>query len=76
MIDLEDAQQLVVGSCPPLAAVRTALVDVVGRVLAADVVATEDVPPFPNSAVDGYAVRAADMAAVPVELLVVGEVAA
>ena len=41
----------------------TALADVLGRVLAADVTAGEDVPPFANSAVDGYAVRAADLAA-------------
>ena len=39
-----------------------------GSVLAADVVAAEQVPPFDNSAVDGYAVRAADVAAAPVEL--------
>ena len=44
--------------------------------LAADVVAAEDVPPFANTAVDGYAVRAADVADAPVELAVVGEVAA
>ena len=44
--------------------------------LAADVAAGEDVPPFANSAVDGYAVRAADVADAPVELHVVGEVAA
>ena len=44
--------------------------------LAEDVVAGEDVPPFANTAVDGYAVRAADLAAAPVELDVVGEVAA
>jgi molybdenum cofactor synthesis domain-containing protein len=40
------------------------------------VVAGEDVPPFANSAVDGYAVIAADVATAPVELTVVGEVAA
>ncbi len=34
--------------------------------LALDVVAGEDVPPFANSAVDGYAVRAVDLAAAPV----------
>ena len=38
------------------------LLDAVGRVLAADVVATLDVPPHDNSAMDGYAVRAADAA--------------
>ena len=44
--------------------------------LAADVVSAEIVPPFDNSAVDGYAVRAIDLAEVPVELTVVGEIAA
>src|SRR5262245_14516201 len=59
-----------------MAPVDTAAADAIGRVLAADVVATEDVPPFANSAVDGYAVHAADLAAAPVELDVVGELAA
>ena len=76
MIDLEDAQRLVLEACPPLAPVTVAAAEALGRVLAADIVAAEDVPPFANSAVDGYAVRAADVAAVPVELAVVGEVAA
>lgn len=48
----------------------------VGAVLADDVVAGEDVPPFANSAVDGYAVRSSDVATVPVTLAVVAEVAA
>jgi molybdenum cofactor synthesis domain-containing protein len=47
-----------------------------GRVLAQDVVAPENVPPFANSAVDGYAVRTADTQTVPVELVVVDTVAA
>ena len=48
----------------------------VGRVLAEAVVATEHVPPFANAAVDGYAVRAADVADAPVTLRVIDEVAA
>jgi molybdopterin molybdotransferase len=76
VIDLEDAQRLVLEACPPLAPVTVAAEEALGRVLAADIVAAEAVPPFANSAVDGYAVRAADVAAVPVELVVVGEVAA
>ncbi len=76
MIDLEDAQRIVLEACGPLPALDHDLADVLGRVLAADVVATEDVPPFANSAVDGYAVHAADLATVPAELKVVGEVAA
>jgi len=51
-----------------------------GTVTADDVVASEDVPPFANSAVDGYAVRAADVhgaaATSPIELVVIGETAA
>jgi molybdopterin molybdotransferase len=47
-----------------------------GLVLAAPVQSAEDVPPFDNSAVDGYAVRSADVSLVPVDLAVVGEIAA
>lgn len=46
------------------------------RVLAADVVAQVLLPPWDNSAMDGYAVRAADVRRVPVRLPVVGEMAA
>ena len=76
MTPLEDAQTFVIGSCPPLLPVETLLDEVVGLVLATDVVATEQVPPFDNSAVDGYAVIAADTQTVPGELPVVAEVAA
>jgi molybdopterin molybdotransferase len=48
----------------------------VGRVLAADVEAQVLLPPWDNSAMDGYAVRAADLGTVPVRLPVVGEMAA
>jgi molybdopterin molybdotransferase len=76
MTPLEDAQAFVLESCPPLGAVEVDLADAGGLVLAAAVVATEVVPPFDNTAVDGYAVRATDVAEVPVELVVVDEIAA
>ena len=76
MTPLEDAQAFVIGNCPPLAPVDVDFEQAHGLVLAADVVAAEQVPPFANSAVDGFAVRAADVAAAPVELAVVAEVAA
>ncbi len=76
MTPLEDAQALVLAACGPLAPVEMPLESARGLVLAADVVAAEQVPPFVNTAVDGYAVRAADVADAPVELTVVGEVAA
>ena len=56
------------------------LLDALGRVLAEDVVSTEDVPAFDNSAMDGYAVRFADTQAAseahPISLRVVGDLAA
>ncbi len=52
------------------------LADALGLVLAADVVAGEPVPPFANTAMDGYAVRAADTAGAPVRLRVVGDLPA
>jgi molybdopterin molybdotransferase len=73
---LEDAQAFVIAACPPLAPVVVGLDAAEGRVLAVDVIAAEQVPPFDNSAVDGYAVVASDTAIVPVELVVVGEIAA
>ncbi|KAF0846531.1 molybdopterin molybdotransferase MoeA [Nocardia caishijiensis] len=50
--------------------------DALGRVLAADVTSPIDLPVFRNSAMDGYAVRAADVAVTPVTLPVAGVVAA
>jgi molybdopterin molybdotransferase len=47
-----------------------------GLVLAADVIAGEAVPPFANTAMDGYAVRAADTADAPVRLTVIGDLPA
>lgn len=47
-----------------------------GRVLAEGIVADRDFPPFPRATRDGYAVRAADSAAVPATLKVIGEVRA
>jgi molybdenum cofactor synthesis domain-containing protein len=76
MTPLDAAQALVWNACPPRTPVEVDRHDALGLVLAADVVSAETVPPFDNSAVDGYAVRAQDLAAVPVELTVVGEIAA
>ncbi|MEX1106653.1 MAG: gephyrin-like molybdotransferase Glp [Ilumatobacteraceae bacterium] len=76
MIHESEARRHVLDHCPPLDVVAMPLTDAIGLVLAGPVVSTEDVPPFANSAVDGYAVRASDVAAAPVELVVVDEVAA
>ena len=60
----------------PLPREDAPLTDADGRVLAADVAALRTQPPADLSAMDGYAVRAADVACVPVTLKVTGEVAA
>lgn len=79
MTPLEDAQQFVLGQCPPRAPVTVDRRDAAGLVLADPTVSGEIVPPFDNTAVDGYAVRAADVAEAaddPVVLVVTGEIAA
>jgi molybdopterin molybdotransferase len=60
----------------PLASLEVGLLDAHGCVLAEDVVSAAAVPPYDVAALDGYAVRAADIAAAPVVLPVVGDVAA
>ena len=76
MTPLEEVREIVLAQCARGRAVTLPVREARGCVLAADVVAGEPVPPFANTAVDGYAVRAADVATVPVELTVIGEVAA
>jgi len=76
VISEREAAAYVLERCAVSEVVETSIADAVGHVLAAAVAAEEDVPPFANSAVDGYAVRAADVASTPVRLQVVAEVAA
>jgi molybdopterin molybdotransferase len=74
---VEEALARVLASVPgPLEAEMIALADAFGRTLARDVAALRVQPPFANSAMDGYALRAADAARVPARLKVVGESAA
>lgn len=76
MIPLFEAQEAVLACCQPLSPELSNFSVLTGRVLAQDVIAPEDVPPFNNTAVDGYAVRSTDTSAVPVELRVVDTLAA
>ena len=76
MTPLEEVREIVLAQCARGPVVTLPVREARGCVLAADVVATEPVPPFANTAVDGYAVRASDVAQVPIELRVIGEVAA
>ncbi len=76
MIPEREALDYVLARCSAGAPVELPIDEAMWRVLAEVVVAGEDVPPFTNAAVDGYAVRAADVAGAPVTLRVAGEVAA
>ena len=60
LIDADEAAALVLERVQVLSAESVALADSVGRVLAEDVIAPAPLPAFPSSAVDGYAIRAAD----------------
>lgn len=76
MRSIEEAREGILGRVEPLAPIELPLVEVHGCVLAADVVAEFDVPPFSTAEADGYAARAADIhgagEAAPVSLRVVG----
>ncbi len=81
MIPLSEARWFVLDACAPMASRAVPIDDAVGCVAAASVVATEPVPPFVNSSMDGYALRASDSSAAsgpehPARLEVVGTVMA
>ena len=80
MRTVEEHRTALVGLVSALPPVTVGLTESLGRVLAADVVAAVDLPGFDNSAMDGYAVRAADVvgasSASPVVLDVDGDIAA
>ncbi|MBT5946416.1 MAG: molybdopterin molybdenumtransferase MoeA, partial [Nitrospinaceae bacterium] len=62
MITVEEAQESIFSNIVPLGRERVHISDALGRVLAEDVVAPRPIPPWRNSAMDGYAVRAGDIA--------------
>jgi molybdopterin molybdotransferase len=76
VISEHEARNYVLDRCAVGDVIEVPIAQAIGAVLADAVVAAEDVPPFANSAVDGYAVRAVDTVDAPVRLRVVGEVAA
>jgi molybdopterin molybdotransferase len=80
LLSVAEALDRVLAGVAVLPSERVPLSDALGRVLAEPVVAGREIPPWDNSSMDGYAVRAADTRAAhagrPVRLAVVGEVAA
>ena len=77
LLDVDDARDRVLSTVQPLAPVSVVLLDAIGLVLAETIVADVDVPPFRNSAMDGYALLSGDTltasASRGVELRLVGQ---
>lgn len=73
MLSVEQALERILGAMSPLPGEQVSVADGLGRVLASDVVARRTQPPAAMSAMDGYAVRSADVAQVPATLKVVGQ---
>src|SRR6266851_6873003 len=76
MISVEEALARLLAPLEPLPAEQISIAEAVGRVLAEDVAARRTQPPFAVSAMDGYAVRAEDVAQVPARLRIVAEIPA
>lgn len=76
VISVDEALERILADMPVMPAEQVGLTDALGRVLAEDIAARVTQPPLAVSAMDGYAVRAADVATVPAALRVVAEVPA
>jgi len=72
LVSVEEVRAFVLAACGPGPVVEVPLAEALGAVAAAEVRAPEPVPAFPNSAMDGFAVRAGDVAGGPTTLRVVG----
>jgi molybdopterin molybdotransferase len=73
MLSVAEARARIVAAFHPLGSEQVGLLGALGRVLAADVAARVTQPPSAVSAMDGYAVRADDVAKVPARLRIVGQ---
>lgn len=79
MLSVEEALERILSKIHPLPAIQVPLAEAAGLVLAEDVIAREDMPPFANSAMDGFALRSQDSQprnGQPPRLRVTGSVAA
>jgi len=73
VLSVEEALEQILATVRALEPERVPILEALGRVLAEEVAADRDIPPLPNSAMDGYAVRAADVAHIPARLRVIAE---
>ena len=79
-LTVQEALTAVLAGVSVLPVEEVSLLDSLGRVIAQPVVAKDSLPPFANSAMDGYAMRAADLSGAseqrPATLRVIGDIAA
>jgi molybdopterin molybdotransferase len=76
LLNVDTALEKILAHIHPLPPESVTLDDALGRVLAQDMASEVNVPPFPNSSMDGYAVRAEDVAQTPVSLRLVMDIPA
>jgi len=73
MISIDEAREVLLRNIPAPKTEKVAFHQALGRILAEDVAATSDIPPFHRATMDGFAVRAADVGSAPVDLVLGGE---
>jgi molybdopterin molybdotransferase len=80
LLSVREAQEHIINSLQPVGVETISIEQAAGRVLAEDITAPGDLPPFANSSMDGFAVKAADIAAAspgtPVMLDIIGDIQA
>jgi molybdopterin molybdotransferase len=76
LMNVDHALENILARIEPLTTETVSINDGLGRVLAEDIVSDTNVPPFANSSMDGYAVRAEDVAQVPISLRLVMDIPA
>lgn len=76
MLSVEEALDRILGRVEPLTTERVPVLDALGRVLGEPIVSRREIPPWPNSSMDGYAVRAEDTRGGGARLAVVARITA
>ena len=80
LLSVKEARQRLLSNFIPLGVEKISLPEAAGRVLAEEIVAPYDLPPFPNSSMDGFAIRVSDVSGAgpenPVTLSVVADIPA
>ncbi len=75
-ISVVEARSIILGQMPVLPPERIVWTEAVGRTLAQPVESRDNIPPFDNSAMDGYAVRSADLLTLPTTLAIIEDIPA